>query len=224
MVEYLKRRFNVQFIYCWHGLPAYWSGECRGVCARMCMLVSRGGGGGQSLARHAPLVAKQAPHHPATPLRHPTPLCAGVSPDAPLVAKYAPRVQFAKPTDGLFEIEPSMAWNPGVLGGIGIASNPDALFGDMHSYLADAGGWCGVGVVGCVLRVCVWLFGNMHSCLAHAGGWVLWCGWCGVGGVVWVVWGVCVARRGPRPFPRPPTPGNPSPPPPPAHHLQACLG
>lgn len=34
----------------------------------------------------------------------------------------------------------STAWNPGILGGISVARRVDALFSDMHAYLADAGG------------------------------------------------------------------------------------
>ena len=43
------------------------------------------------------------------------------------------------PTDGLAEIEPSMAWNPSVVSGLGLVENVSELFGDMHSYLQQSG-------------------------------------------------------------------------------------
>eukprot|EP00887_Chlorella_sp_A99_P005608 scaffold1.g5608.t1 len=88
VVVNLRNRFGVQYVYCWHGLAAYWS---------------------------------------------------GVSPDAPGTAAYEPRIMFANPTPGLLELEPSMCWNPSVLGGIGISHHPNRLFNDMHSYLSAAG-------------------------------------------------------------------------------------
>ena len=45
----------------------------------------------------------------------------------------------AQPTAGLVEVEPSMAWNPSVLSGIGIVDNILDLYTDTHSYLAAAG-------------------------------------------------------------------------------------
>ena len=44
-----------------------------------------------------------------------------------------------QPTAGLVEIEPSMAWNPSVVSGIGVVQSVDELYNDMHSYLASAG-------------------------------------------------------------------------------------
>ena len=44
-----------------------------------------------------------------------------------------------QPTAGLVEIEPSMAWNPSVVSGIGVVENVDTLYNDMHAYLASAG-------------------------------------------------------------------------------------
>ncbi len=46
---------------------------------------------------------------------------------------------FIQPTAGLVEIEPSMAWNPSVVSGIGVVQDVDELYNDMHSYLASAG-------------------------------------------------------------------------------------
>lgn len=45
-----------------------------------------------------------------------------------------------QPTAGLVEIEPSMAWNPSVVSGIGVVEDVGKLYNDMHSYLASAGG------------------------------------------------------------------------------------
>ena len=50
-----------------------------------------------------------------------------------------PLVNGAQPTPGLVEIEPSMAWNPSVISGVGIVDNVRQLYHDMHSYLAAAG-------------------------------------------------------------------------------------
>ena len=47
-----------------------------------------------------------------------------------------------QPTAGLVEIEPSMAWNPSVVSGIGVVQNVDELYNDMHSYLASSGMSC----------------------------------------------------------------------------------
>ena len=52
---------------------------------------------------------------------------------------YSPELVFAKGTDGLYEIEPSMRWNPAVVAGVGMAPDPFPLYRDMHSYLASAG-------------------------------------------------------------------------------------
>jgi Raffinose synthase or seed imbibition protein Sip1 len=106
VVAHLRSEMHVEFIYCWHGLSAYWSGVC---------------------------------------------------PDSPAMRKYRPRVVYAKPPRSLREIEPSMLWNPSVLGGLGAVYDPTPLFRDMHSYLAAAGVngvkvdcQAGVGMVGSV--------------------------------------------------------------------------
>lgn len=75
-------------------------------------------------------------------LRH---LFAGVAPDAPAVAKYGAEVHYGRATPGLLEIEPSTAWNPATLGGIGVVVNPEMLFDDMHTYLELAGEEIGRG-------------------------------------------------------------------------------
>lgn len=90
VVQSLKARFGLEYVYCWHGLPAYWSGV-------------------------------------ATPE------------DAPQMAKYASKLVFAQPTRGLYEIEPSTAWNPAVINGVGVPTHVQELYNDMHSYLSDAG-------------------------------------------------------------------------------------
>ncbi|GLC45302.1 hypothetical protein PLESTB_000307100 [Pleodorina starrii] len=48
-------------------------------------------------------------------------------------------LRYAAPTSGVLEIEPSMAWNPAVLAGIGVVDDPSRLYNAMHRYLADSG-------------------------------------------------------------------------------------
>ncbi|KAG2451611.1 hypothetical protein HYH02_003392 [Chlamydomonas schloesseri] len=48
-------------------------------------------------------------------------------------------IRFASPTQGVLEIEPSMAWNPAVLAGIGVVADPNRLYNAMHRYLHDSG-------------------------------------------------------------------------------------
>lgn len=85
---YIKEKFGIKFIYCWHGLPAYW---------------------------------------------------AGVMPNALPMAELNARILYAKPTPGVLEVEPSMAWNPAVLAGIGVVEEPSQLYNAMHKYLHNAG-------------------------------------------------------------------------------------
>ncbi|KAJ9514762.1 hypothetical protein QJQ45_028547 [Haematococcus lacustris] len=107
VVQAIKANWGVQYVYCWHGLPAYW---------------------------------------------------AGVMPDAPEVAKFGAHILYAQPTPGVLEIEPSMAWNPAVLAGVGVLADPTAVYTEMHAYLRDAGVdgvkvdcQAGVGLVGSAL-------------------------------------------------------------------------
>ena len=88
VVAVLKAVYDLDHVYVWHGLSAYWS---------------------------------------------------GMSHEEPGVARYQPRLVFADPTPGLAEIEPSMAWNPSVVSGIGVPSDMGQVYRDMHAYLADAG-------------------------------------------------------------------------------------
>jgi raffinose synthase len=88
VITSLRATYGVDYIYCWHGLPAYWS---------------------------------------------------GISVEDPGTSVYGPELVFAKGTDGLYEIEPSMRWNPAVVAGVGMAPDPFPLYRDMHSYLASAG-------------------------------------------------------------------------------------
>jgi hypothetical protein len=69
--------------------------------------------------------------------------------------RYSPQMVFAKPTESLKEVEPSLLWNPAVLAGVGIVTDVASLFQDMHSYLAESGvdgikvdSQAGVGMVG----------------------------------------------------------------------------
>ncbi|GMH43621.1 hypothetical protein BSKO_11543 [Bryopsis sp. KO-2023] len=121
VISYLKQEFGVQYIYCWHGLPAYWS---------------------------------------------------GVMPEEPGVAKYNSRIVYAKPTRGVLEIEPSLAWNPAVLCGMGVTDSVEDLYVDMHEYLMSAGVTgvkvdcqAGVGLIGSVLGGGSEIARRMHNAL-----------------------------------------------------------
>ncbi len=48
---------------------------------------------------------------------------AGIMPGSALGDRYNARLAFASPTAGVLEIEPSMAWNPAVLAGIGVTDD-----------------------------------------------------------------------------------------------------
>ncbi|GLI71623.1 hypothetical protein VaNZ11_016892 [Volvox africanus] len=48
-------------------------------------------------------------------------------------------IRYASPTPGVLEIEPSMAWNPAVLAGVGVVDDPSRLYDAMHRYLHDSG-------------------------------------------------------------------------------------
>ena len=83
---------------------------------------------------------------------------SGISHEEPDMAKYHPRVLKAKPTPGILEVEPSLAWNPSVVGGVGVIDCPEQLYLDMHDYLKSAGATgvkvdaqAGVGMIGSVL-------------------------------------------------------------------------
>jgi hypothetical protein len=80
---------------------------------------------------------------------------SGVAPTSPAMLRYSPQMVFAKPTESLKEVEPSLLWNPAVLAGVGIVNDVASLFQDMHSYLAESGvdgikvdSQAGVGMVG----------------------------------------------------------------------------
>ena len=88
VVRALKATFDLQHVYVWHGLSAYWS---------------------------------------------------GVSVDDVGVSQYNARLVFAEPTPGLKEIEPSMAWNPSVVSGVGVPQSAAQLYNDMHEYLSSSG-------------------------------------------------------------------------------------
>ena len=57
----------------------------------------------------------------------------------PGTARYGPEMVYAKGTAGLYEIEPSMRWNPAVVAGVGMIQDPRPLYEDMHAYLAQSG-------------------------------------------------------------------------------------
>ncbi len=57
----------------------------------------------------------------------------------PGTARYDGEMVYAKGTAGLYEIEPSMRWNPAVVAGVGMIQDPRPLYDDMHAYLAQSG-------------------------------------------------------------------------------------
>uniref|UniRef100_A0A7R9V2S5 Alpha-galactosidase n=1 Tax=Chlamydomonas euryale TaxID=1486919 RepID=A0A7R9V2S5_9CHLO len=88
VVTQLKDRFDLTYVYCWHGLPAYWG---------------------------------------------------GVMPNVPELSELNTSLVFPEPTPGLLEVEPSMAWNPATLAGVGVPKDITALFSRMHQYLKSCG-------------------------------------------------------------------------------------
>lgn len=124
VISHLKQNLKIRFVYCWHGLSAYWS---------------------------------------------------GVHPDAPGTQKYGARIVYARPPASLKEVEPSMAWNPSVLAGLGAVHDPAPLFHDMHSYLAGAGAngvkvdcQAGVGMIGSVTGGGPALAARYHAALEES--------------------------------------------------------
>ncbi|WIA40450.1 hypothetical protein OEZ86_013807 [Tetradesmus obliquus] len=108
VVQHIKQKFGIRYVYCWHGLPAYWGGVMPG-----------------------------------------TPSLAGVTGSS---------LVYPKPTNSIAEVEPSLMWSPAVLAGVGIATDPGALYSAMHSYLASSAVdgvkvdcQAGVGLVGSAL-------------------------------------------------------------------------
>jgi hypothetical protein len=69
-----------------------------------------------------------------------TSYCILSSLDASSIYRYKSKLVYAKPTRGLYEIEPSAAWNPTVICGVGVVEDVDQLYNDMHTYLATSGG------------------------------------------------------------------------------------
>ena len=64
---------------------------------------------------------------------------AGINPQAPAMAPYEPLLHWPRPSEGILEVDPAMAWSSKVLGGVGLARDVQALHRDMHSYLQGAG-------------------------------------------------------------------------------------
>ncbi len=64
---------------------------------------------------------------------------AGVLPVAPEMQEYSPILMYAEATPGVLEVEPSMAWNPGKLAGVGVVSDPVKMYNNMHMYLKSSG-------------------------------------------------------------------------------------
>ena len=121
VIAHMRESLAIEYIYCWHGLSAYWSGVC---------------------------------------------------PDAPAMKKYRPKIVYARPPPSLREIEPSMSWNPSVLGGLGAVYDPAPLFNDMHQYLSESGVTgvkvdcqAGVGMVGSVTGGGPFVAARYHAAL-----------------------------------------------------------
>jgi len=63
-------------------------------------------------------------HHPILRTAHGDHAIKGSSLPFPSLAG----VRYAEPTPGVLEIEPSMAWNPAVLAGVGVLEDPSSLY------------------------------------------------------------------------------------------------
>ena len=136
VVADLKGRLGVRHVIVWHALSCYWGG------------VAPAGGDEEGSSSPPPSASPSSSSlsTSSSPVLHPA------------VAKYDAKVVFAKPTPGVAEIEPSMLWNPAVLAGVGVISDPSSLYGDLHSYLRSAGvdgvkvdGQAGAGLIGSAL-------------------------------------------------------------------------
>ena len=140
VVKDLKERLGVKHVIVWHALSCYWGG----VAPAGEEVVE---GSNSSSSSSSATTTTPTPSSPSS-----------ASSLHPAVAKYDARIIYAKPTPGVAEIEPSMLWNPAVLAGVGVISDPKALYSDLHSYLASAGvdgvkvdGQAGAGLIGSAL-------------------------------------------------------------------------
>ena len=67
----------------------------------------------------------------------------GLHPDAKGMKKYRPVMTTPRHTPGLLAVEPSQAWDPITLGGVGVCENAEDLgvfYEELHAYLARSGG------------------------------------------------------------------------------------
>lgn len=64
---------------------------------------------------------------------------AGVAPHAPDMAAAKVAMVAPKPSPGVLDVDPTYAWSPQTLSGVGLATDPAALFAGLHTALADAG-------------------------------------------------------------------------------------
>ena len=64
---------------------------------------------------------------------------AGVAPHAPDMAAAKVAMVAPKPSPGVLDVDPTYEWSPQTLSGVGLATDPAALFAGLHSSLADAG-------------------------------------------------------------------------------------
>ena len=174
VVSSLKQLYGLRYIYCWHGLSAYWSGVSadpreRGVAKYKASLhYSEVQLSGSLLSLEAqmnslcPQIAKtpmystfltgfSAVYRPVLCCLVHSHLPYEVSKTKAQRCRGGHRMRSKggevaaccfQPTAGLVEIEPSMAWNPSVVSGIGVVQDVDELYNDMHSYLASSGMSC----------------------------------------------------------------------------------
>jgi raffinose synthase len=66
----------------------------------------------------------------------------GLHPDAEAMKRFNPKLVTPRHTPGLLAVEPSQAWDPITLGGVGVAAKTEDLgvfYDDLHAYLARAG-------------------------------------------------------------------------------------
>jgi raffinose synthase len=65
----------------------------------------------------------------------------GLHPNEPGVAKYGPKMQHPEHTPGVLTVEPSQAWDPITVGGVGTVARDKwaQFYNELHAYLAAAG-------------------------------------------------------------------------------------
>lgn len=64
---------------------------------------------------------------------------AGVAPESEEMAAAKPVMVAPNPSPGVLDVDPCYAWSPQMLSGVGLATDPAALFAGLHGALAAAG-------------------------------------------------------------------------------------